>query len=175
MSDEQKIDNACSTLIERIREVFADVSYPGDDKIISSSEHVLVCGECGVIQKALVGRKWPELIDDVESSGYVSQGMSFFSAAAWQYYLPAYLIQSIKLRRFSSLCFQASTKTSLAELQQERANRLTPDQCRVVVAYLLIVQQLDCLCRYCTERNREAVDYWKNIYRRAASRNQDAG
>src|SRR5262245_41068052 len=137
MFNQQEIDNACSTLIERIREVFADVPYPGDDKIIGSAEHISACGECGGLQKALSGRKWAELINDAESSGYVSQGMSFFSAAAWQYYVPAYLIQSIKLRRFSSLYFQAGTDTRLADFWQERVNRLTPGQCRVIVAYLL--------------------------------------
>jgi endo-alpha-1,4-polygalactosaminidase (GH114 family) len=111
-------------------------------------------------------------MDDAESSGYVSHAMSFFSGAAWQYYLPAYLIQSIKLGRFSSLYFRESTKPELSNFQKERIKRLTADQCKVVVAYLLVVQHEDCSCEYDKERNKEAVDFWKQNYRRAASQTE---
>lgn len=167
-----------SILIERIKQVFADVPYPGDDKIIATPEHIAECDECSGLHKALVGRKWTELIEDEGSSGHVSYAMSFFSSAGWQYYLPAYLIQSIMLGRFSSLYFQPDKdpelveyRAELAEYRAERVNRLTGDQCKILIAYLLVVLKEDCYSQYEYEDNKEAVEYWKENYQRIVARN----
>ena len=150
--------------------MFADVPHPGDDGIIGTPEHVEVCGECGDLRAALGGRRWRELADDESSSAYVSQAISFYTAGGWQYYLPAYLIQSIRRGRFSSLYFRPTSDPGLVEYQEERVGRLTPDQCRVVIAYLLVVLKEDRSCQYEVERHAEAVRYWKENYRMAAAR-----
>ncbi len=172
MCDEQESGEDYSALIDEIRRAFADVPYPGDDDIIATPAHVAACDECGGLRDALAGRTWPELIDDAGSSGHVGHAMSFFSPAGWQYYLPAYLIQSIKLGRFSSLYFRPRADPGLAEFWAERVSRLTADQCRAVVAFLLVVQKEDRSCRYEDEHNQEAVDHWKDNYRKAAARSQ---
>ncbi len=160
-----------SILIERIKQVFADVPYPGDDKIIATPEHIAECDECSGLHKALVGRKWTELIEDEGSSGHVSHAMSFFSSAGWQYYLPAYLIQSIILRDFSSLYFQPNKDPELVEYQVERVNRLTGDQCKILIAYLLVVLKENSYSQHDYEDNKEAVEYWKENYQRIVARN----
>jgi hypothetical protein len=164
-----------SLLIERIKQVFANVPYPGDDNIISTPEHVAVCGECNGLYKALVGRQWTELIDDNDSSGHVSHAMSFFSSAGWQYYLPAYLIQSIMLRRFSSLYFQPRSDPELDEYWAGRISQLTGDQCRVLIAYLLVVLKEDSYSQYMYEKNKEAVEHWKEIYQKIVAHSTGAG
>ena len=164
-----------SALVERIRQVFAEVPYPGDDNIIGTPEHVAVCDECSGLHEVLVGRRWPGLVDDEEASGHVSHAMSFFSPAGWHYYLPAYLIQRINRRQFSSIHFCPTTDPELREYWEERVGRLTVDQCRVLIAYLLVVLKEDRSSRYARERNRETVEHWKENYRKATFRSRGAG
>lgn len=79
----------------------------------------------------------------LDSSGHVGYAMSFFSCAGWQYYLPAYLIQRIKLGQFSSLYLRPTRKPKVLDFWAERVNRLTADQCQVLVEYLLVVLKED--------------------------------
>jgi hypothetical protein len=175
MSNEEESREDYSPLVERIKQVFADVPYPGDDNIIGTPEHVAVCDECSGLHDALAGRRWPELIDDEEASGHVDHAMSFFSPAGWHYYLPAYLIQRVNRRQFSSRHFSPRTDPGLVEFWEERVSRLTGDQCRAVIAYLLFVLREDDSSRYARERNREAAEHWKENYRKIASQNEGAG
>ena len=159
-----------SPLIERIKEVFAGVPYPGDDNIISTPEHVAVCDECHGLYTSLVGRRWPELLEDESLSGEVSHAMSFFSPAGWHYYLPVYLIQSIEGQVFSSIYFRLKSDPKLIEFWEERISRMTADQCRVVIAYLLVVYKEDRSSHYSVEQNKAAVEHWKENYQKALSR-----
>ncbi len=168
MEPEQQNGENYSLLTDRIREVFGDVPYPGDQNIISTPDHVQSCGECSLLYHALVGKRWTELSEDDSSSGYISHAMSFFTAAGWHHYLPAYLIQSINLRRFSSMYFGPRFNARW----NERISRLTPRQCKTVIAYLLIVLKEDVQSQYCVDRNVEAIRHWKGILEVAASRDQ---
>jgi hypothetical protein len=171
MDPEQQNGKDYSLLTDRIREVFADVPYPGDENIISTPDHVQSCGECSRLYHALVGKRWTELTEDNSSSGYISHAMSFFTAAGWHHYLPAYLIQSINLRRFSSLYFRPSFNAGW----NERIKRLSPEQCKMVIAYLLIVLKEDAESQYSVDRNAEVVRYWKGIFESGNLPRQDAG
>ena len=101
--------------------------------------------------------------------------MCFFSPDGWQYYLPAYLIQRINLRIFSSLYFQPDDDPELEEYEAERINRLTDEQHKVLIAYLMVVLKEDSDSEYMYERNKEAVDYWKDNRKKTAARNSGAG
>ena len=175
MTNRPKSEADYLVLIERVKQVFADVPYPGDDNIISTPEHVAECDECGGLHKALVGWRWAELIEDESVSGHVSHAMSFFSPAGWQYYLPAYLIQNIREHQFSSLYFQPSTEPEIRDYHAERINRLTVNQCKVIIAYLLVVLEEDSDSEYMYERNKAAVEHWQDNYRRIIARNSDTG
>ena len=153
-----------SRLVDRIREVFKDVNYPGDNDILSTPEHVRECGECSGLQQALVDRKWEDLA--VDPSGYVIHGMNFFTPRGWHYYLPAYLIQTINCDTFSSLHFEPSNIPQHKHLD-ERAVNLTRDQCRVIIAYLLIVlKKENQRSQSEVDRNVAAVNYWKALCER---------
>jgi len=159
-----------NALIERIGRAFADVPYPGDDRIISTPEHVAACDECGGLRKALAGRSWQELIDDETSYDHVSHAMSFFSDEGWQYYLPAYLIQTIRRGQLNSLYFRPVADPVLAEFHERRVNRLNAEQCRAVVEYLRAAQVEDRSSSYADERNGEAVGHWERNCRKVAGR-----
>jgi hypothetical protein len=149
-----------SRLVDRIREVFTDVAYPGDNDILCTPEHVRGCGECSGLQRALDGRKWEDLA--IEPRGYVLHAMDFFTPRAWHYYLPAYLIQTVNGRIFSSLPFRPSSSAAKKHLE-ERVEHLTRDQCRVIIAYLLIVFKENQSSQIEVDRNVEAVNYWKAL------------
>ena len=152
-----------SRLIDRIKQVFDSVQSPGDENILGAPEHVQSCGECSLLQTALVGRKWQDLADDESSSGYVSHAMSFFSPSGWHYYLPAYLIQTVKGRTFTSMYFQTRIGTIGREMLEKRMKLLTRDQCRVIIAYLLIVLRENRSTQSEVDSNVEAVTYWKQM------------
>lgn len=170
MSDAEGRGRDYSALVERIKRAFADVPYPGDERIIATPEHVAVCDECRGLHEALAGHSWQELIDDEESCAHVGHAMSFFSDAGWQYYLPAYLIQTIKRRTPDSLYFRPNEDPELTEYHERRINRLTAEQRRAVLDYLLAAQAEDRSSPYADERNREAVEHWEGNCRKVAGR-----
>ena len=147
-------------MINRVRDVFAEVPYPGDDNLLGAPEHVQSCGECSGLHKALVGRTWRDLAENDSSSGYVSHAMSFFSPEAWHYYLPAYLIQNLKRGVFSCLYFRP---IGAREYLEDRIKYLTREQCRVVIAFLLLAVGQDPSGQQQVDRNAEAVEYWKKM------------
>ena len=167
-------NNEYLSLIERIEDVFGDVPYPGDDDLISTPDHVKACEECGGLHKSLAGKTWREVCDNHELAGELSHAMSFFSAAGWQYYLPAYLIQRVRHRAFSSSDFAPDNDPQLVEYWNRRIERLTVAQCGCVVAYLLIVRQENHGNSYEMESDKEAVEYWKENYQKLLSENNAA-
>lgn len=159
-----------SALVERIERAFADVPYPGDDRVIATPEHVASCDECGRLQKALAGRRWQELIDDEEAYNHVGHAMSFFSPAGWQYYLPAYLIQTVRRGEPDSLYFRPTTDPELADHHERRTNLLTAEQCRAVLDYLLAARARELSAAYTDESDGGAVELWEENCRKAAGR-----
>ncbi|MEJ8567281.1 DUF6714 family protein [Elongatibacter sediminis] len=80
-------------LIDRIRAAFANVPYPGDDRLTDSFGD-----EPDALRAAFAGRTdWttlePEFLDPAPDDW--GSALSFFSAEALQFYLPAYLIADL--------------------------------------------------------------------------------
>jgi hypothetical protein len=158
-------------LIDRITEAFCEVPYPGDSCIIASPSHLQVCDECRGLHNSLVGKTWQEVLENKELHGKVSHGMSFFTAAGWQYYLPAYLILGIRRRVFrGSLYFLPHSDPKLINNQQERVSLLSADQCEVVVAYLSLALENNDRGDFVAEQNEEALRYWEENLRKAIYR-----
>jgi hypothetical protein len=157
-------------LISNIKRAFSEVAYPGDDDIISTPDHRLFCEECRELHDVFVGEIWTDLLNDDDWLGWLDHGMSFFSDAGWQYYLPAFLIQSIRQREFSFLYFSPNKDPRLVKYWKARINRLTVDQCWVIVEYLRIVVEEDSK----SERNKEALQHWQENLERIASIKRDA-
>ena len=82
-------------LIEKIEQAFADVKYPGDDDLTSSTYGE----EPAALVEDFTGRTiWQNI--DVAFLNQAPDGwgtaLSFFSARAFRFYLPAYLIADIR-------------------------------------------------------------------------------
>ncbi len=83
------------TLIERIRAAFLEVEYPGDDHLTGSTYGE----EPEALTHEFRGRdNWQTLTPDFLNQAPDGWGtaLSFFSAPALQFYLPAYLIADIQ-------------------------------------------------------------------------------
>lgn len=80
-------------LAARIKKAFTDAPYPGDDRLVLDLRHF----ESGEVVHAFAGRHWKELPLDFLSAHLMSRHN--FTPEAFRYYLPAYLLAS--LRRLS--------------------------------------------------------------------------
>lgn len=76
--------------IERIQSAFAENKYPGDRFLQGSSEGCEPYEETS----AFAGKNWRELESSFLDAHYCA--LSFFSEAAFRYYLPAYLIADLR-------------------------------------------------------------------------------
>jgi hypothetical protein len=139
------------TLIQQIRNAFASVAYPGDKNLTDSFGE-----EAEALEKEFRGRtEWtaldPEFLNQAPD-GWGS-ALSFFSAKAFQFYLPAYLIADIEgLLKIgdstSRLCAfvtpQMESKKlakvygggTLGEHARQEFALFTPAQISAIVAYL---------------------------------------
>lgn len=83
--------NNVETVIEKIREAFADSNYPGDPYLQGSREGCEPFDEVG----PFVGKKdWTILDPDFLDSH--AGALSFFSEAGFRFFLPAYLIADLR-------------------------------------------------------------------------------
>jgi hypothetical protein len=72
------------TALERIERAFADVPRPRNDELLHPQ-----CFDDGDIQALYGIERWQDVPDDVIEREYAA--LSFLSAAAFRYFLPAYL------------------------------------------------------------------------------------
>ncbi|CAN5331884.1 hypothetical protein BH23BAC1_BH23BAC1_17820 [soil metagenome] len=79
-------------IIYKIQEAFSNVSYPGDDKIVYDNrpQHL----ECKAIAETFSGKHWLEMSD--EKLRYNADSIFFFTADAFIYFLPAFMIFVLK-------------------------------------------------------------------------------
>jgi hypothetical protein len=160
-------------LIERIRNAFAGISYPGDENLIGSPEHRAECEECEGIYNFFVGKTWEEALEK-DADGWLDYGQSFFKPLAWQYYLPAFLIQGINEESFSSFYFAPNDDPSLVDFEENRVELLSAGQCSVIVEFLQISGDLSKgIHDWIEEDNLEALNYWKKNYQKALSKEQN--
>jgi len=79
--------------LREITEAFADIPYPGDDRMIANPEHARECPECSAVASVFRGRNWRELTPEFVSSQ--GSDIGFLSPDAFRYFLPAYLVAGI--------------------------------------------------------------------------------
>ncbi|MCY7374561.1 MAG: hypothetical protein LH472_01130 [Pyrinomonadaceae bacterium] len=165
--------NRSKPLIENIKEAFLNVPYSGDGNLVSTPKHRAECEECQGIYNYFVGKTWEETLDK-KYYDWLDHGQSFFLPLAWQYYLPAYLIQRINGESFSTLYFLPNEDPELVEFEENRINLLTSRQCDVIIEYLKIPDELgQGLVIYEEYKILETLNYWKENYRNALAKEQN--
>lgn len=127
-------------LIRKIEEAFADSQYPGDDRLVydRSGRHF----ECEEIAKDFRGKDWREI--PLETLRYHSDSLFFFTSKAYKFYLPAYLMASIRSYREAdiissnvvySLTYPEETGTKM-ELFIDRTNCFSSTQKLAIRSFL---------------------------------------
>ncbi len=76
-----------------IREAFRDAAYPGDGRIVSHS-----CWECDEVAGKLKGTCWEDWADQPGELCMRGGGIFLLAPESFRYFLPAYLIASLKDR-----------------------------------------------------------------------------
>jgi hypothetical protein len=170
--------------IDETKNAFANNKYPGDENLISFPEHLAQCEECREYYEFFVGKTWQDCLI-IDSYKKLSGGQSFFKPLAWHYYLPAYLIQCIYHRNFSSFHFIKPDYSEDFEdsgeavefwnrFKQPRIDALTSKQCRIIIDYLEItVKTEELVDEFNLKYTQKALIYWKENYQKALDKEQN--
>ncbi len=144
-------DKKSRSLIEKIQTAFADTPQPLGQII----EGTCWCDECSGVQEWLGGKHWRHFLrKGARGAESLEMDMCVLSARPWHFFLPAYLIQSIKkdTGEVSHLDHAVSSNRSrfryMEEAQRlmreersrqfraERFGLMTKLQCQVVLDYV---------------------------------------
>lgn len=87
------MDENIDALKRKIQEAFNEVTYPGDENIVSHQ-----CLECGQLANEFRGRHWNEMTHESASRLGIS-GPSLFTPEAYRFYMPFFLIMLITRRQ----------------------------------------------------------------------------
>lgn len=128
-----------------VEDAFADAIYPGNgDRDIVVSGCPGCCAECGETHALFRGKHWRELAGSGEPLLTCCWGgLPLLTAAAWRFYLPAYLLRSLSGGDDAEDCL-TSALYSLApsmpepgrhDFDTERYSGLTAAQQKCIAAY----------------------------------------
>ncbi|MBL8155416.1 MAG: hypothetical protein JNM70_14625 [Anaerolineae bacterium] len=84
--------NIAEQLVQEIEYAFDHIDYPGDDNLVDNVEDVYV--ETYKLFLAFKGKHWKEIAHEVLY--YYRLDFSVFTPAAFRFYIPAYMIASLR-------------------------------------------------------------------------------
>lgn len=154
------------TLIAAIRQAFAPVARPHDENlIVGDVDHFARCDECREARDFFWGRTRDLFSQDKEALRQTINALSFFTPAAWHYYLPAYLIGCLQNNRLSAETFWHHDEPVVKErFWPERIQLLDGQQCLGLIAYLHFALQTCEDDHRAAERCRRIISWWQDIY-----------
>jgi hypothetical protein len=139
------------TTREKIEAAFADVPYPGDDKIGDDTS----CGECADIAEYFRGTTGRE--HSIKELQQQQWALSFFSPQALQYFLPAYMMASLdhwyeadnipSSILYAWLPGEVNETEAMRQYRIERQSIFSPAQRAAIAAYLREYEAYDDPCR----------------------------
>ena len=140
-------------LREEISGAFQNAHYPGDDRIVSHE-----CWECTEVTNAFKGTRWQDWIDrPPEDLCMRGGGIFLLSPEAFRYFLPAYLIVSLKDEK-------NHIQHQVLGALQRKADGFTPNQAKVIKKYLQFTALEDLNCLSQPEQIKPAIDVFEKIY-----------
>ena len=128
------------TIQQSIESAFADVPYPGDDRIADHKD----CPECDDLREHFRGATWRG--HTVAELQQYQSALPLFTPQAFQYFLPAYMLVSLGAWceaddipfsiMYMCLPSDPSEEAGLQQHRRERFEIFTPRQREVIAAYL---------------------------------------
>ncbi|MCF2145864.1 hypothetical protein IQ276_005190 [Desmonostoc muscorum LEGE 12446] len=112
-------------LILDIEKAFSNVEYPGDDEIVydNTGYHL----ECNEIKEVLKGKDWRSL--SLDMLRYHAEGLFFLTPEGYRFYLPAYLLASIRSYREADMI--PTTIVHSLNAPQEQDSEMAPFSSRI--------------------------------------------
>ena len=127
----------------RIEAAFADVPYPGDANLGDGTQ---MDDDYDDMLEQLTGKHWRDLIPRRKPpqgrSNPLSHSMCFCSAAAWRFFLPAYLITDLMKGHISRFPLEPDRSERLSNHIEERFRLLNAEQCAVIASFLSYAEAL---------------------------------
>ena len=158
----------------RIKGAFADVPYPGDENLYEGWQ---LDDDYDDVIRNLTGKHWRDLIPKRKPPQgrrtSLSKDMTFCSAAAWHFYLPAYLISEIMRGKIDLFPFEPERSERLKGYIEGRFGRLNTEQCAVLISFFhyadaLLTEKQEKTPQYANSYERErrrlslVIDYWND-------------
>lgn len=118
-------------LVTQIRESFRDRPYPGDDNLVAADDY-----EGIDVRRDFKRRRWEEVPPAIIEHNY--NNLHSFTAEAFCYYLPAFLIYSLETADPSSNVpfFTLLSLTGLCPRLRAARRLMTADEREAICAYL---------------------------------------
>ena len=118
----------------QIEEAFADVPYPGDENLYDGWQ---LDDDYEDVINNLTGKHWRDLIPKRRGQhNPLTKDIIFCSAAAWQFFLPAYMIADMMSGESELYTFEPERSERLRDHVERRFSRLNAKQCAAVASYL---------------------------------------
>jgi hypothetical protein len=150
------------SVVAAIEEAFADVPYPGDDRV-KGGDYDLSTEEDtgGYIGRGFRGRHWRDIPADVLRLNAWHGSLTFMTPDVFHFYLPAFLIGSLhdgEVEEHTSITLTPPPSTERGQhLFYEPIERLTDAQKRAVGMYWAYLRERGDLSDITFER---ALLYW---------------
>lgn len=160
------MESRLDELIASISRAFAAIPFPGDENIIAGdSLHFATCDECREVRGFFRGKTRESCAKDENGYRQTVNAFSLFTPAAWQYYLPVYLIGCLQKQRLRYEDFWYHEESIVRDkVWPLRVKQLTPYQCSVIVDYLSYAHQQTIPHPDRTEDCLRVLNWWKEIY-----------
>jgi hypothetical protein len=136
MSEESRLER----LKSKIRDVFAEAKYPGDDQILYDRNH---CPECQQVATDFQGQPWPQVSLKILRFNRENFG-SQFTPAGFRFYLPAYLLAALEdgdVLEYTLFALLPLDKPDAVARWQEKIQGLSVEQRGVVREFLDYIKE----------------------------------
>jgi hypothetical protein len=161
--DEDEIDVLRRDIAREVEEAFANVPYPGDDRLVAYPDYY----ESDDVIEAFRGKHWRDISPEVLSEHWASLGL--FSPEAFRFYLPCYLIAAL-LRSdvtgmvWETVFFRLTPPESEGDKMDgflKRINALDARQKAVIRRFVEVYVQIE--AGYPDSSRDRALPFWQRI------------
>lgn len=156
----ENLDAEIADLKQHIRSAFGNTRYPGDAELLHPE-----CHDDFDIQKFYGQKDWKNVDDAIIE--YENAALCFFSPAAYQFFLPRFLVYVLENYRSGYISVDntiyslaPSGDQTLHEYQMSKYSLLTREQIECIKAFLGVCAEY--LSDYLdSDAVNEALNYWK--------------
>lgn len=164
-----KFDKSCNDLAKKVEEVFAGVSYPGDENLtIEDEPYYGFFGNIKGVRENFTGKHWKEIPLDMLVR--YRDSLSILSSLGYRFYLPSWMIATLlHYGRVDEIPLQTlhsfSGRGFYGWFIKDRVAGLNKDQRDVILEFLKFFHMVEdeFTLNYYGDELTEAIQLWENI------------